>query len=248
MPKQVVEIPDVIDEALAVSELSDEIKTVGGFAVPEGTQRVRVRDEKGKLAWRKIAEFKSTDVIDLTAKGQPQWISGNLGRPRTESQPSLHEQLPPDSPLIADLIRIKEAGMRTDPIVLAAESTPESPAVLDQVMAGIAEEAASLRFERLEAERNGRDTSAFSMRRVVALKAIGDTYLKRKEVIQNTILDLDSPSFQKVFGLISETFTRAMEEAGVREELSDSVIAKFRNMLDDEWRAEAKSRMKGDEE
>ena len=39
-----------------------------------------------------------------------------------------------------------------------------------------------------------------------------------------------------------------MVDAGVREELIDSVFAKFRNALDDEWKNEARNRMKGDEE
>jgi len=68
---------------------------------------------------------------------------------------------------------------RPDGVVIEAESTPESPEVLSQVILGIAEEAASLRFERQEAERNGTDSSTLSMRRVAALKAIGDTWIKR---------------------------------------------------------------------
>jgi hypothetical protein len=251
MSKQVPDSLELIDEVLAVSEnlVDTSVKTVGGYAVPEGTKRVKVRDEKGKLAWRKIEEFKSTDTVDLGPKGFPQWMGGELGRPKSSSgQPSLHEQMPPSSEALATMLKIKEAGIRTDPIVLAAEATPEAATVLDQVMLGIAEEAASLRFERQDAERTGRDSSPLSMRRVVALKAIGDTYLKRKEIVQNQLIDLDGKPFQALFGLISETFTKAMLDAGVREELVDSVFAKFRNALDDEWRNEARNRMTGEEE
>ena len=108
----------------------------------------------------------------------------------------------------------------------------------------IGEEAASLRFERMEAERKGTDTSQLSMRRVAALKAIGDTWIKRKEQIQSRMIDLESPSFQALFQFISETFVRAMQSAGVRQELSDTVIAQFAKQLDDSWKNEAKSRMK----
>jgi len=128
-------------------------------------------------------------------------------------------------------------------VILAAEATPESAEVLNQVLLAIAEEAASIRFERQEAERNGEETSSLSMRRVMALKAIGDTWIKRKEQIQHAAVDMDSPSFQELFKFISETFSRAMTASGVRQELMDSVFAQFAKMLDDDWKREANSRM-----
>ena len=131
-------------------------------------------------------------------------------------------------------------------MILAAESTPESPEVLNQVLLAIAEEAASLRFERSEAERQGNETSTLSMRRVAALKAIGDTWIKRKEQIANRAIDLDSTSFHELFRFISETFARAMDAAGVRSELANSVFAQFSKLLDDEWKKEAKTRMSKD--
>jgi hypothetical protein len=82
------------------------------------------------------------------------------------------------------------------------------------------------------------------MRRVAALKAIGDTWIKRKEQIQSRVIDLESPAFQALFQFISETFVRAMQSANVRQELADSVLAQFVKLLDDAWKNEAKSRMK----
>ena len=250
MTSKPYEIPDAADAVdvsndPAVQTSVAVTRIVKGFAVPDGVLRVRVTDEKAKLCWRRIEAVRSTDTIDLTPNGQPQWMRNPIGRPRGVR--SLHEEIAPSTALVGDLIRVKEAGMRSDPVILAAESTPESAEVLNQVMLAIAEEAASLRFERQEAERNGEDTSTFSMRRVAALKAIGDTWIKRKEQIQNQVIDLESLSFQELFRFISETFTRAMTAAGVRQELSDSVISQFAKLLDDDWKNEAKSRMKGDE-
>jgi hypothetical protein len=98
----------------------------------------------------------------------------------------------------------------------------------------------------MEAERQGNDTSSLSMRRVAALKAIGDTWIKRKEQIVNRAIDLDSPSFHELFKFISETFARAMEASGVRPELANSVFAQFGKLLDEEWKKEAKTRMSKD--
>jgi hypothetical protein len=82
------------------------------------------------------------------------------------------------------------------------------------------------------------------MRRVQALKAIGDTWIKRKEQIQSRSVDLESPAFAALFTLICETFVRAMLGAGVRQELADSTMAAFSKMLDDSWKSDAKNRMK----
>lgn len=233
------DLPDSVLEADVENDTSI-INTVKGFAVPEGALRVRVTDEKTKICWRRIEDVRATDTIDLNEKGQPQWMHNNIGRPR---QKTLANVAPPANQLVGDLLVIKQASMRSDPIILASEATPESAEVLNQVLLAIAEEAASIRFERQEAERNGHETSSLSMRRVMALKAIGDTWIKRKEQIQHQAVDMDSPAFQELFKYISETFSRAMTAAGVRQELMDSVFSQFAKLLDDDWKREAKSRM-----
>lgn len=242
-------IKDDISQALDVSSEMDvavsTITYIKGHVVPEGALRVRILNEKGKSQWRKVTEVLPSDTIELGASGQPQWMRNQIGRPLKTK--GLHEELPPINPLVGDLIRVKEAGMRSDPIILVAEANPQSSEVLDQCVLGIAEEAASLRFERQEAERQGLETSVYSMRRVASLKSLADTWIKRKEQIQNQTIDLDSPAFQAVFQFISETYARAMAAASVRPELADSVVAQFAKLLDDEWKNEAKSRMSGEE-
>jgi len=228
------------DPALVVEVVPSSTRMIQGYPIPDGAQRVRVTDEKGKACWRRLDAVLPTDTIDLTGKGHPQWMYNQVGRPKTQQ---LHEIVPPATAVIGDLIRARQALMRSDPVILAAESTPESPEVLNQVLIALSEEAASLRFERLEAERNGNDTSPFSVRRVAALKAIGDAWIKRKEQIQSREIDLESPVFGELLKLISETFARSMVEAGVRQEMMDTVFAKFTRQLDDTWKNEAKSRM-----
>jgi hypothetical protein len=231
-----------ISDAAEKTEVTNEPvpRIVKGFVVPDGALRVRVTNEKGKVCWRRIEEIRNTDVIELNPQGQPQWMHNPIGRP---AKSAFDAATPPATKVIGDLMRIKQASIRTDPVILAAESTPESPEVLNQVLLAISEEAASLRFERTEAERNGEDSSTLSMRRVIALKAIGDTWIKRMEQIQNRAVDIDSQAFQELFKFISETFARAMVAADVRQELADSVFSNFAKMLDEDWKKEAHSRM-----
>lgn len=217
------------------------IRRYKGYVIPPEAVRIKVVDETGHIRLRKLEEIHRGDTPSLNESGLPIFLEGRIGAPRKDKD---HEGLPPATPLIGDLLRIKQGHLRNDPILQAAESAPESSEVLNQVVLAIGEEAASLRFERMEAERKGTDTSQLSMRRVAALKAIGDTWIKRKEQIQSRVIDLESPAFQALFQFISETFVRAMQSAGVRHELSDTVISQFAKLLDDSWKNEAKSRMK----
>ena len=170
-------------------------------------------------------------------------MSGDVGRPKKKNE--LHDMMPATNPVTAELIKIKAAQVQSDPILKIAGDQPESPEVLNQVILALVEESASLRFERMEAERNGRDASSFSMRRVNALKAVGDTWIKRREQITSQLIDLDSGAFQELFKFIVETFTRAMQSSGVRGEQSDTIVNAFSKMLDESWRSEANRRMKG---
>lgn len=215
------------------------VRRFQGYVIPPEANRIKVIDAKGQVKLRKLEDLQAGDTVSLNDSGLPVFIEGRIGKPR-----KLDDLLPPATPMVGDLLKIKEGHLRNDPILQVAESSPESADLLNQVVLAIGEEAASLRFERMEAERRGEDTSQLSMRRVAALKAIGDTWIKRKEQINSRVIDLESPAFQALFQYISETFTRAMQSAGVRQELADTVISQFAKMLDDGWKAEAKSRMK----
>lgn len=211
-----------------------------GYVIPPEANRIKVIDTKGKIKLRRLGDLQQGDTPSLDDDGLPIIIEGRIGKPPKK----LDDAIPPASPMIGDILKIKEGHLRNDPIIQAAENSPESAELLNQVVLAIGEEAASLRFERMEAERRGGDTSTLSMRRVAALKAIGDTWIKRKEQLQSRLIDLESPAFQTLFQYITETFTRAMQSAGLRQELADSVINHFVKMLDDGWKAEAKTRMK----
>ena len=221
-------------------------RQIRGYTVPEGALRVRVVDSFGKLKWRGLDDVKPKDTLDLNGSGEAVYMMRPNGRP-PNPPPTPYANATRDivTPDPEDRLAIKAAHMRSDAITQVAEITPESPDVLNQVMLGIAEEASSLKFERLEAERSGESSSTLSMRRVQALKAIGDTWIKRKEQIQSRAIDIDSEAFSSLLQYISVTFATAMQEAGVRQEMSESVFANFAKKLDDpSWKAEAKVRMK----
>ena len=153
---------------------------------------------------------------------------------------------PPSSPqaTIQRIVSKKQDALVRDEVYSTTKTNPDSSDVLTSVLVGLAEESASLAFERHEAERKGESTSQISLRRVNALKAVGDTWLKKKEVLINSSIDLDSPMFKLVFIHIAETFRKACDAAGVRAEMSESIFSAFGELVDDgEWVKEIKRKM-----
>lgn len=208
------------------------------FPIPEGAVRIRVKDPNGKVLWRKIKDVKETDSPDFNDKGAPVFMFGSPGKPSVEK-----EIAKASTPAEKEKI-IKKDKMKKDGVSVAVNNNLDSSDVLDSVIKGLAEETASLAFEREQAEKRGEPTSQISLRRVNALRAVGDTWLKKRELSSSKSLDLESKSFQIVFGHIAETFRKACDEAGVRPEMAETIFANFAKSVDNEdWIREAKSKM-----
>jgi hypothetical protein len=145
---------------------------------------------------------------------------------------------------VAEIVRRKNDSILKDPVLQAVKTSPEDAAVLHQVVLALGEEAASLGFERLEAERDGKETSNISIRRVNTLKALADTWLKRKDQIVSRGIDLNSPVFKALLQYLLETFQEALVETGERPEMVEAVFARLGKLMSEGWEAEAKNRMK----
>ena len=209
--------------------------------IPSDAQRVRVTDEFGKMRWREKTEIADSDTIDLDDDGIPICMAGRLGRPQKQPLAGYSEK-------IGEMVQKKKEFMEEDDLYSVVSDNPEKSEVLDYVIKALAEETASLGFERTEAERKGEPTSQISLRRVNALKAVGDTWLKRREQMTANSIDLDSIAFKRLFKYITETFNEAMHDAGLRPELAESVFASFsKKVSDDAWDNEATKRMLGDD-
>ena len=163
-------------------------------------------------------------------------MQGSPGRPTKI-------ELAPINDVVGEVMKQRKAALLDDDLLEVVKSNPESAAVLDFVMVGIAEEAAALGFERNEMERRGQPTSQVSVRRIGALKAIGDSWLKRKDQIASNGVDMDSPAFKRLFTYIMETFKDTLAAAGERPEMIETVFAGLSKKLDSDWQREAVKRM-----
>ena len=205
---------------------------------PPGTKRIKVRTELGVNKYRPMDEVAPSDVILTRADGNPIVMRTDPGR-KTEIG------LEPLTAEVAEIVRRKQEYLVQDDILQIVAADPESTDVLQQIMVGLGQEAASIGFERKEAERNGKETRLLSNSRVAVLRALGETWLKRKEQLTGKGVDLDSSAFRVLFQFIMETFRDSMTASKAPDEMIQTVFAKFGQMANgDDWSNEARSRMK----
>ncbi len=205
--------------------------------LPPNTRTVQVLTELGELKYKDPNTLAKTDEIQFTKDGVPIVMAGRPGRPKKVV-------LLPANAVVAEVVKRKQDSISRDQVLNAVKANPEDPDVLHQVVLALGEEAASLGFEREEAERGGRETSNISVRRVNTLKALADTWLKRKDQVVTRGVDLRTPSFKVLLQYILETFRETLELTGVRQEMIETILVRLSKEMGDEWENEAKKRMK----
>jgi hypothetical protein len=214
--------------------------------IPEGAKRVKVIDEKGHERYRNIAdgfdEILDGDEIQM-AKGLPIVSMSQPGRRRKVKAGPVP---PPVNNVAAALQAAKAKFVREDPLIQQIQKEVDSEDVLHLAMMGFAQEASSLAFERTEAERNNKETSQLSIRRIGALKALSETWIKRKEQLSGKTIDMSSPAFSKLFAFMLDTFREAMLKGGISPDQVETVfVALSERMSDETWEQEARNKMKG---
>lgn len=207
--------------------------------LPEEAIRIQIVNSQGRQEWKRPEEVDlDLDEIVLNSSGSPVIMRGKPGR-----KPKA--RLKPLTPQLEELAVARMDHVETDSIVRDARRDPSSDSVLDNVIKAMAEEAATLEFERLESERLGVDPTINSLKRARVLKSMADTLIKRKSVLQGGLIDMDSPVFQALFGAILETFKLAMGHAGCRKEQIEITFSSLvRELESDLWKEEAKRRMR----
>jgi len=207
-------------------------------------KRVLVKTATGTQKWRTIDPGQSTledaDEILFGADGLPRTMTAKPGRPRKAAPQQ------PVNPKAALVVGDKHRFYRGDKLLQKINKDIDSDDVLRLVMQGFAEESASLGFERLQAELRATETSQISIRRINALKAVADTWLKRKEQLANRSIDLSSTAFSRLFAFIVETFREVLMNLNYSPDEIQVIMTKLSDRLsDDTWEEEARSSMKG---
>lgn len=218
--------------------------------IPPDAVRVKVLTAEGHEKYRTIdpsegnfEQILDTDEIVLLS-GSPITMNKVPGRKKSSPPPSLPK---PTTTKNAQTQRDKIAWLDHDPLLKQIEKGVESEDILLLVMRGFAQEASSLEFERVTAEADGKETSQLSIRRINALKALGDAWIKRKEQLAGKTIDMASPAFSRLFEFMTETFREAMLAGGIPRDQAETVFARMSERMSDEtWEQEAQNKMKGD--
>ena len=205
---------------------------------PSPDARVKVNTDLGHEKWRKLDDIADTDTIVLKEDGTAYYMGKAPGRPKKVEREPANEN-------VRQVIAHKKDALSNDALFTTLHHDPDAGDVLAQVLLGMAEEAASLRFEREQAELEGKETSNISQRRVRALKAVGDNWLKRQEILGDKAIDLDGPAFATILVFFGETLRNTMLAMKMRPEEIDTIINRFAGTVDSgEWRAELESRLR----
>lgn len=166
----------------------------------------------------------------------------------TPKTTSVAQQVVPQVPVATTpQTTIPQPTPPTSGVLDTIKEDPESVDVLYHVMQGLAEEAEAMAHARIQLASQGKNTSNVSAKRVSALRAVGDTWLKRKEQIGSQGVDLNSSAFKRVFTFIMDTFRNSLMVSGVRAEQIEVIFAKLASKIDDDWMKEAQKKVEGEE-
>lgn len=215
-----------------VDDRSELLEKIAKF--PEGT-KFKVRDKKGSVKWREPDGIEDDDTILTKDDGSPFHASGGQAAAQnpTSSKAALSAKA-----------KTQKSVATKDPLTYAIRSSPTSSDVLHHTMIGLSEEANELAKERDRYKARGKNICTLSARRVTALKAVGDLYLKRVDQNKSDIIDLDSPAFKTLLSYLMETVDDAIRESNIRDEQREQIFHLLSVKIDDKWAIEARRRMK----
>lgn len=163
--------------------------------------------QKGTTALKRSYTTPQTPEITLERREKKR------GRGRPPKIP-----IKPESEEIAQLMQNKARHISKDVLVSALKEDTGSVDVLDAAMFHLAVESSSLDFERGEAERKGEDTTNISAKKIASLRAVIDTWIKKREIVVSETFDFKSKRFALLFEFWAEKWKRACQKSGMSHE------------------------------
>jgi hypothetical protein len=149
--------------------------------IPTSAVRVKVQAANGNCFWRAISFEEDGTLLGLLEddsillhNGKPLTMSSKPGRKR--KKPSKNPTVRRNAKYQKQKVQFLRNNALLQSIEDRIEAEPGKIALL--VMHGLAQEVASLEFDRQQAEAEGRETSQISLRRMTALKALGEMLIK----------------------------------------------------------------------
>jgi len=201
-----------------------------------------------------IADLKSRaeEIIQQELKRQQTVNQGLATSIKIESVPSKfkssqtqlnsqpQEIVPAPPPEIVDEIRQQKRDyIADDNLLKIVRRGSNSFELLDKLIEEIAEETASMKFDRTFNEGKTADTVKIAKQRSIVLKSIADLIVTKRELAQNEVLNLKGKKMQAVFkfliGLVRDSLAQV---EGVSDEQKELFFMKLqKNLVNFEDRA-----------
>ena len=104
--------------------------------------------------------------------------------------------------------------------------------LMDIVLAELAEESASLKYERLKKEFNDESTDRISLRRSNILKMINDSLVQKRNLALNDLVNLRSPQWQLVFENLMDKIKKTFADLDYASEQEELFFQKLQSNLE----------------
>jgi len=104
--------------------------------------------------------------------------------------------------------------------------------LLDVVLAEMAEEGASLKYERIKKEFNDEATDRISLRRANILKMISDSLIQKRNLALNDLVNLRSPQWQIVFKQLMDRVQQTFNDLEYSSEQIELFFQKLEGNLE----------------
>ena len=198
------------DAILAEAEVETEPR-LPIHDLPGTALRTRVGSPNGNPARSNVVQIEGNLVAVKRGRGRPRKIEMAPTRADLEYH--------------AEMAKEKAEFIESDELVTTVGKRADAFEVFRVIKQELARETASLKFQRIEDEKRGRDTAQVSSRRIDALTKVAHIEFEMKKIGAD-MFDLKGEKFQKVFKLWIDTLQEVATEV-----LTPEVVDLFFNRI-----------------
>ena len=126
----------------------------------------------------------------------------------------------------------KQEVMKEDALIQGILNDGNVFELLDLVLAELAEEGASLKYERLKREQEDKETDRISLRRANILKMVSDALVQKRNLALNDLVNLRSPQWRIVFEELMGKISQSLKDVGFTSEQEELFFQKLQTNLE----------------
>jgi len=179
----------------------------------------------------KLDEIIEDLISDVPDKPIQESISEENAEP-PKAEPKIEEKPLEVTQSNSLVLPSKKDILRDDPLIKGILNEEGVFDLLDIVLGELAEESASLKYERIKKELENKDTDRLSLRRSNILKMISDALVQKRNLALNDFVNLRSPQWQIVFEQIMKKIRQTFVDLNYSSEQLELFFQKFQSNLD----------------